>query len=69
MIPMQSYLPLLLGIAMLATLIVLVIGIVSFAVSGKFYVKNANYLMRARVVMQGIAIAIFALITWLAVGG
>lgn len=66
---MERYLPILLGLALLATLIVLVIGIVSFAVSGKFYVKNANYLMRARVVMQGIALAIFALITWFAVDG
>ena len=54
---------------MLATLIVLVIGIVSFAVSGKFYVKNANLLMRARVIMQAIALAIFGLATWLAVNG
>jgi len=56
---MEQYLPMALGLAMLATLIVLVIGIVSFAVSGKFYVKNANLLMRARVVMQAIALAIF----------
>ena len=66
---MEQYLPMALGLAMLATLIVLVIGIVSFAVSGKFYVKNANLLMRARVIMQAIALAIFGLATWLAVNG
>ncbi len=68
MIFMEQYLPILLGVAMVATLIVMVVGIVSFAVSGKFYVKNANYLMRARVIMQGIAVAILALTTWLAFG-
>jgi hypothetical protein len=66
---MEQYLPVLLILAMVATFIVLVIGIVSFGVSGKFYQKNANLIMRARVVMQGIALAIFALITWLAVNG
>ena len=66
---MEQYLPMALGLAMLATLVVLVVGIVSFAVSGKFYVKNANLLMRARVIMQAIALAIFALATWLAMNG
>jgi len=66
MMPMQSYLPALLMIGMLATLVVLVVGIVSFAVNGKFYRKNSNNLMRLRVIMQGIALAIFGAIVWLA---
>ncbi|NQV45841.1 MAG: HIG1 domain-containing protein [Rhodospirillales bacterium] len=64
---MDTFLSFSLGAAMLATLAVLVVGVVSFAVHGRFYVKNANKLMRARVVMQGIALLIFALIMWLAV--
>jgi len=64
---MNTFLSFSLGAAMLATLAVLVVGVVSFAVHGQFYVKNANKLMRARVIMQGIALLIFALIMWLAV--
>lgn len=64
---MDTFLSFSLGAAMLATLAVLVIGVVSFAVHGQFYVKNANKLMRTRVVLQGIALLVFALITWLAV--
>ncbi len=64
---MDTLLTILLGFAMMATLAVLVTGIVSFAVHGRFYVKNANKLMRARVVLQGIALLIFGVIMWLAV--
>lgn len=64
---MNTFLSFALGIAMFATLVVLVVGIVSFAVHGQFYVKNANKLMRARVILQGVALLIFALIMWLAV--
>lgn len=67
MVPMDTLLPILLVLAMVATLAVLVVGVVSFAVYGKFYVRNANKLMRARVILQGLALAVFALITWLAV--
>jgi len=64
---MDTLLSFLLGFAMFATLAVLVTGIVSFAVHGRFYTKNANRLMRARVILQGIALLIFAIIMWLAV--
>jgi len=64
---MDSILPVLLAVAMLATLIVLVVGVVSFAVNGSFYQKNSNRLMRLRVLLQGIALAVFALITWMAI--
>ncbi len=64
---MDTLLSYLLGAAMFATLAVLVVGVVSFAVHGRFYVKNANKLMRARVILQAIALAVFALITWLSV--
>lgn len=62
----MEFLPFLLGFAMFATLAILVVGIIGFAFNGKFYKKHANNLMRARVIGQGIALAIFALIVWLA---
>lgn len=63
---MESVLPFLLGVAMLATLGVLVVGIVSFALNGPFYQKNSNKLMRLRVLGQGIAVAIMGLIVLIA---
>ncbi len=62
---MGSILPIFLGLAMLATLGVLVVGVVSFALNGPFYQKNSNKLMRLRVLGQGIAIAIMGLIVLL----
>ncbi|MGH6659914.1 MAG: HIG1 domain-containing protein [Rhodospirillales bacterium] len=67
MMQMEGVLPWLLGFAMFATLVVLVVGVVSFGVHGHFYQRHSNNLMRLRVVLQGIAVAIFALITFLAV--
>jgi hypothetical protein len=63
---MNSFLPFLLGFAMFATLAVLVIGLVNFARNGPFYKKHANNLMRARIIGQGLALILFALIMWLA---
>lgn len=48
-------------IAMLATLAVLGIGLVSFIKGGEFNAKYGNKLMRARVIIQGVALAMFAL--------
>ncbi len=59
---MDSLLAFLLGSAMLCTLLVLVIGVVSFAVHGEFYKKNSNKLMRLRVLLQGLAILFFAIL-------
>lgn len=64
---MDTFLSYLLGFAMFATLAVLVVGVVSFAVHGKFYVKNANKLMRARVILQGLALLVLGVIVWLSV--
>lgn len=58
---MDTLLPFLLGFAMLATLAILVVGLIGFARNGEFYKRNANKLMRARVIGQGIALLIFAL--------
>lgn len=51
---------------MFATLAVLVVGLVNFARNGPFYKKHANNLMRARIIGQGLALILFALIMWLA---
>ena len=59
---MDSLLAFLLGSAMLCTLFVLVIGVVSFAMHGEFYKKNSNKLMRLRVLLQGLAILFFAIL-------
>ena len=64
---MEAALPYLLGLAMLATLVVLVAGVVSFGVSGDFYRRHANNLMRLRVVTQGLAVVVLALIVFLGV--
>ncbi len=48
-------------IAMLLTLGVLALGLGSMVKGGEFNRKYGNKIMRARVFMQGIAIALFAL--------
>ena len=53
------------GAAVFATLVVLVIGIISFAVNGPFYQKHANHLMRLRVLFQGLAILLLGASAWL----
>lgn len=63
---MDSILPFLLGLAMVATLIILVVGLVNFARNGPFYQKHSNNMMRARVIGQGVALLIFAAIMLLA---
>ena len=64
---MNAILPLLMVIAMAATAVVLFVGILAFAVHGKFNARHANKLMQARVILQGLAVLIFGLITLLAI--
>ena len=52
--------------AMFLTVVVLVFGVISFGVNGDFYSKHPNNLMRARVILQGLALALLAAILWLA---
>ena len=61
---MESVIAFLMGAAMFATLGLLVVGITSFAVYGKFHRCHSNHLMRARVVLQGIALIFFALLMY-----
>jgi hypothetical protein len=59
---MSNVLFVLLVIAMAATLGVLFFGLFSMARGGEFNKRNANKLMRLRVLMQFIAVALFVLL-------
>ena len=58
---MKTFFFIALLIAMLITLGVLATGIIGMARGGDFNAKYGNKLMRARVIAQGVALAIFAL--------
>jgi hypothetical protein len=64
---MQTILPFLLVAAMVATAGVLFAGVIGFAVNAKTNAKYGTRLMATRVVLQGVAIAVFALIVLLQV--
>ncbi|PIW28245.1 MAG: hypothetical protein COW30_08060 [Rhodospirillales bacterium CG15_BIG_FIL_POST_REV_8_21_14_020_66_15] len=59
---MEGFFTILVIIAMALTLLVLFVGIGAFAAGGKFNQKYSNKLMRARVLMQGLAIILFAVL-------
>lgn len=59
----------LIPVAMLATAVILCIGIYSLARGGAFAKANSNKLMRLRVMAQAIAIALMMLFLWLASRG
>jgi hypothetical protein len=65
---MNGFLFFLLLIAMLLTVAALFGGLFSMARGGEFNKRWGNKLMQARVVMQGIAIALFALVMLLSRG-
>jgi len=56
-------------LAMLATLGVLVLGLLSFAKGGEFHKKNANKLMRWRVGLQFLAVIFFLIFIFFRQGG
>ena len=58
---MKSFFFVLVLIAMFITLAVLATGIIGMARGGEFNAKYGNKLMRARVIAQGVALALFAL--------
>jgi hypothetical protein len=59
---MSTLLPVFLVIAMAATVIVLFTGILGFAFNSKLNAKYSTKLMTARVLLQGLALAVFAVI-------
>ncbi len=58
----------LLVVALIATVLVLLVGVFSMAKSGDFNRRHGNKLMRARVAVQGMAILILVLIWFFAKG-
>jgi hypothetical protein len=62
---METILPVLLGLAMLATVGVLFAGVISFAFGGKNSQKYSTALMTARVACQAVAVALFGIIVLL----
>lgn len=58
---MSGFLTICLALAVLSVVAVLVIGIVSMVKGGEFNKKYGNKLMRARVILQGVALAMLAL--------
>jgi Hypoxia induced protein conserved region len=62
---MSSVLPFLLILAMVATVIVLCIGVISFAFNAKINARFATRLMATRVALQFVAIALFGVIVFL----
>jgi hypothetical protein len=59
---MSNFLFVLLVIAMIGTLGVLFFGLFSMARGGEFNKRNANKLMRLRVLMQFVAVVLFVLL-------
>ena len=51
---------------MIATLVVVVVGVIAMAVNGKLNKNHSNKLMRFRVLFQAVAILVFVLLIWLA---
>ncbi len=58
---MKSFFFALVIIALLITLGVLATGMIAMARGGEFNAKYGNKLMRARVIAQGVALALFAI--------
>lgn len=49
-------------VVMIVTLVILIFGLGAMVKGGKFHAKYGNKLMQWRVIAQGVALAIFALI-------
>jgi len=51
-------------VAVLATLIVLLVGVLGFTKGGKFNAKYGNRLMQLRILLQFVAVAAVLLFVW-----
>ena len=51
---------------MIATLVVVAVGVIAMAINGKLNKNHSNKLMRLRVLFQAVAILVFVLLIWLA---
>ncbi len=59
---LSALLKVLIGIALAATVVVLFAGVVSMARGGNFNARWGNKLMRLRVIVQGAAVALLAVL-------
>jgi len=66
---MSSFVFFLIPVALIATALILGVGIYSLAKGGAFAKENSNKLMRMRVMAQAIAIGIMMLFLWLVSNG
>jgi len=66
---LKDILPYLIGLALFAVLAVLATGVIAMFRGGKFNAKYSNKLMRWRVITQGVAIALLALMFVLTMQG
>ncbi len=58
---MNGFLPFIIVAAIIATAVVLIIGIAGFARGGEFNRKHGNKLMRLRVLLQAVAILLICI--------
>ncbi|PRX37729.1 Hypoxia induced protein conserved region [Meinhardsimonia xiamenensis] len=56
------------AVAMLAVLVILMVGVLGFARGGEFNRKHANRIMRWRVGAQAVAIALIVFFVWYRAG-
>ena len=56
---------LLVVLAVLIVLGILMLGVGSFGRGGEFHKRNANRIMRGRIIMQAVAVALILLYVWL----
>ena len=56
---------LLVVLAVLIVLGILMLGVGSFGRGGEFHKRNANRIMRWRIIMQAVAVALILLYVWL----
>ena len=59
---MNAFLYICLALALFSVVAVMVMGIISMTKGGEFNKKYGNKLMRARVILQGVAIALVAIV-------
>ena len=58
---MSGFLPVLIAVALGATLLILLVGVVGFAAGGRFNARHGNTMMRLRVAAQATAVALLGL--------
>ncbi len=61
---MSQFFFILMALAMLLVLLSLIVGIVGMVKGGEFNKKYSNKMMRMRVTLQGLALALFVIAVW-----